>query len=172
MGLDRHTTFLASTIPRHIPTFVPDFHASENARHALRNAMGTAHEQEHCEHYSNTLTAGRRVMGCWHRDIFNALADDWAANRLNIQGPQSMELTVDAVRRAAVHFGGNLSIARERAISRMLVEQRGTRFLPDDRRLIALAATFDDVSLLVERAVITLTIGDELPRMLRPERID
>ena len=30
------------------------FDISRNAEHSLRDAMGTAHEMEHCEHYTNT----------------------------------------------------------------------------------------------------------------------
>ena len=163
-----HAQFLAAGVIVEIPTFIPDFHASENARFGLRDAMGTAHEREHCEHYSNTFAHGRRVLGCWQRDMFTAMADDWVADGASLNGTSAINRAAHSSAEAGKYFGGGLSLAREQAISKMLVAGRKSYFQENDPRFVALAETFDDVSLLVERALVTITIGDELPRMLRP----
>ena len=148
-----------------IPIVTSDFHSSENARLALRNAMGGAHEQEHCEHYSNTLPL--RVMGCWQYEMIAGYREDWLAG-MGVRGVRAGERAGNAARNAHAYFGGNVSVARERVIAQMLVDGRSTEFRIGDPRFAALQETFDDTTLLVQRTLVTVTINDELPRMLRP----
>ena len=163
-----HSEFMASWLTNEVPTFFGEFHASENARHSLRDSMGTEHEAEHCEHYSNTFAHGLRATGCWNRELMYAFADDYVRDGTRFPSYQFVNYVTNPVAFALTYFGGNHSIKREQQIAAMLVAGRATPFVSNDPRFIALAETFDDVSLLVERALVTITIGDELPRMLRP----
>ena len=165
-----HTQFTAAVAIGQAVLFIADFHASENARHALRDAIGGQHEAAHCEHYSNTLSGGRRILGCFQRDALDAYAVRWVAGHGPDHFAGSAGFSAERVAADALNFfGGAFPITREQQISQVIVDSIND---PDgatlNERFVALQETFDDTTLLVQRTLVTLTINDELPRMLRP----
>ena len=145
------------------------FTVSESARHIFEDDR--AHDGK-CENYSRTLTD--RLAGCLEQQIIDKFREDW------VGGVNSVENIYHARQKASWlvgHalrvFGTSVSLTREQTILKAVIDNRipGHYYVEDtDARTAAyraVIATFDDVTLLVERSVVTVTISDELPRQMR-----
>ena len=147
-------------------SFIEGHLISENAKHALEDAMGTPDELKHCRHWSRTLPV--RPRGLWQQALLDKAAELWAKD------PTQQEIFLyEQIKTGTIfaydYFGSAFSAAREEAIKNMLVNGIGVSFQDNDARFATLFATFDDTMIewLSGSAIIVIRHADgvdELPR--------
>ena len=148
-------------------TYAPQFWQSESARHDLEDDPS---HTGRCQVYSDTLLM--RFAGCLEQALVDKYREDWLAGGENINGNRAIVQATQLIHDAIEFFGESFSLSREATIIPKVVENRyqvqnadkATRHASYQ----ALKDTFDDVTLLVQRSVVTVKIDDEPPRMIRP----
>lgn len=149
-------------------TFLQDAHSfrnafltSENSRHHLRLGMGTAHEMNLCENYTN----GRedRFIGCLENALLNAYADDWVAGSRAHQQQYYGNATIRPIQ-IAKRIGFSLSLAKEQQIVDWTVTNRnlvGRKEFTDT--LDTFANSLNDITITWRSGNGNIQIGTDQP---------
>ena len=129
--------------------FRPHFGISVNAQHALRDAVGTEHEETHQAHHDSWLTD--RVEGCFQHHLIQAGAKRYVAgsggeNDLQARGFYASQAE-NGAKYAVKFFGRNVSIARETEIAALLVEGIDTPFTENDSRFQIWLDEWDNITI-------------------------
>ena len=151
-------------------SYAADFNASESARLALKQVMGTDAETEHCEHYTHTTKW--RVIGCWESNMNNEIHKRWINEEdINRSSDTIFGIAADAY----IRFGGNISLGKERIINNYLVDNilritggRNFRGVVPTVILDEIAELLDDATISNPSSRFAIEVEGEVPVMLTP----